>query len=69
MSLIREGLWGIVTGTEVCPDEATDTDKYAKFTARRDCALATIVLAIEPLLLYLLGDLVDPAAVWVKLSG
>ena len=34
-----------------------------------DCALAMIVLAIDSSLLYLVGDPVDPAAVWKKLSG
>ena len=28
MALIREGLWGIVAGTEACPDEA-EAEKYA----------------------------------------
>ena len=42
---------------------------YAKFMARRDRALATIVLSVEPSLLYLIGDPVaDPVAVWQKLA-
>ena len=69
MALIREGLWGIVAGTEEPPDRETDADKYAKFMSRRDKALATIVLAVDPSLLYLLGHPEDPAAVWKKLSG
>ena len=69
MVLMREGLWGIVAGTEEPPDPATDAAKYAKYILRRDRALATIVLAVDPSLLYLLGDPVDPAAVWKKLSG
>ena len=56
MALIREGLWGIVAGTEEPPDRETEADKYAKFMSRRDKALATIVLAVDPSLLYLLGD-------------
>ena len=59
MALIREGLWGIVSETEECPDRA-EADKHAKFMARKDRALATIVLAVEPSLLYLLGDPEDP---------
>ena len=66
MALIRESLWGIVAGTEKAPDAA---DMPAKFKERSDSTLAKIVLAIDPLLLYLVGDLVDPAAVWTKLSG
>lgn len=65
MALIREGLWGIVSGTEGRPD-GTDADKLTKYLARRDRALSTIVLAS---LFYLLGDPEDPAAVWNKLSG
>ena len=64
MALIREGLWGIVAGTEEPPNRETDADKYAKFMSRRDKALATIVLAVHPTLLYLIGDPEDPAAVW-----
>jgi len=69
MALIREGLWGIVAGTEERPDVTTNADKHAKFVARRDRALATIVLAVDPSLLYLIGDPDDPRAVWQKLSG
>ena len=69
MALMREGLWGMVAGTEKAPDETTETEKYAKFMTRSDRALATIVLAIDPSLLYLVGDPVDPAAVWKTLSG
>ena len=46
MALIREGLWGIVAGTEECPDP-TNADKYTKYMARKDRALATIVLAVD----------------------
>ena len=69
MVLIREGLWGIVAGTEGAPDPGTDAGDYAKYVSRRDKALATIVLAVDTSLLYLVGDPVDPAAVWGKLSG
>ena len=69
MALMREGLWGIVAGTEEPPDQEADAEKYAKFVSRRDKALATIVLAVDPSLLYLIGDPEDPAAVWRKLSG
>ena len=64
MVLIREGLWGIVAGTEEAPDPGTDAGDYAKYVSRRDKALATIVLAVDTSLLYLIGDPVDPAAVW-----
>lgn len=66
MVLIRDGVWGIVSGTETAPTEA---DKLLKFQTRSDKALATIVLAIDPALLYLLGDPVDPVAVWKTLQN
>ena len=69
MVLVREGQWGIVAGTDEPPDPPTDAANYAKYVSRKDRALATIVLAVDPSLLYLLGDPVDPAAVWKKLSG
>ena len=66
MALVRDGLWGIVSGTETVPAEG---DGRTKFFARRDHALATIVLAVEPSLLYLIGDPEDPLAVWGKLQN
>ena len=72
MILVREGLWGIVAGTEKAPDTTTEVDKHAKYMGYMGWSnrtLATIVLAIDPSLLYLVGDPVDPAAVWKKLSG
>ena len=67
MALMKDGLWGIVNGTETPPD-ASQADNYAKFVIRRDRALAIIVLSVEPSLLYLLGDPEDPVTVWKKLS-
>ena len=65
MALIRDSLWTIVTGDETAP---TDTDKLVKFNTRKDKALAQIVLGIEPMYLYLLGDPTDPVSVWAKLQ-
>ena len=56
MALVRDGLWGIVNGTETAPDEG-EADSCSKFLARRNRALATIVLTVEPLLLYLIETL------------
>lgn len=53
---------GIVGGSEEAPDPC---EKCAKFVSRWDCALALIVLLVEPSLLYLIGD---PEKVWKKLS-
>ena len=64
MALIKDGLWKIVTGTEGEPE----ADR-AKYLLRKDRALATIVLSVDPKLLYLLGpDPEDPVAVWKKLA-
>ena len=54
----------IVSRTETEPTEGGD--RRSNFLARRDRALATIVLAVELSLLYLIGDLV---AVWQKLQN
>ena len=67
MVLMREGLWSIVSGTEQAPANE-EVENVAKFAARRDRALALIVLSIDPSLLYLLGDPDDPVVVWRKLS-
>ena len=67
MALVRDGLWGIVSGSETAPS-GEDTDHLSKFTARRDRALATIVLAVEPSLLHLIGDPKDPIVEWKKLQ-
>jgi len=54
MALMKEGLWGIVTGTEVVPGEVGAG--YDKFVSRRDKALAIVVLSVDPTLLYLIGE-------------
>ena len=65
---MKDGLWNIVNGTETAPS-ASDTDRRAKFVTRRDRALATVVLSVEPSLLYLIGDPEDPMTVWQKLEN
>ena len=62
MMLIKEDLFAIVTDDEQEPGRSTQG--YKKFCARRDKALATIVLAVVPKLLYLLGEPDDPVEVW-----
>ena len=69
MALVREGLWGIVAGTETIPAAEDEAGSRAKFIARRDRALATIVLAVDTKLLYLLGEPTDPVDVWTKLQA
>ena len=66
MALMKDGLWNIVNGSERPP--AQNVTEYTKFMARRDHALATIVLSVEPSLLYLIRDPVDPVAIWQKLA-
>ena len=56
-----------MNGTEIAPDEF-EADYCSKFLARRDHALATIVLAVKPSLLYLIGDPEDPVVVWKRLQ-
>jgi len=67
MALIKDGLWGIVNGTKTAPTEGAE--QQAKFLSRKDKALAIIVLAVEPSLLYLIGaDPTDPVVVWKALA-
>ena len=53
MALMKEGLWGIVEGSERCPNVHDDGvmgfTEYdvRKFRARKDKALATIVLSVD----------------------
>ena len=65
MALVYDGLWGIVNGMETTPDKS-EADHCSKFPARWDHALATIIQAVEPPLLYLIGDPEDPVVVWKK---
>ena len=65
---MKFGVWGFVTGTEIEPDDDENIAIWRKWSERKDKALANIVLAVEPSLLYLLGDPQDPAEVWQKLA-
>ena len=67
MALMKDSLWGITSGTETLARDAS-ADNRKKFEARRDRALAIIVLAVDPSLLYLIGNPDDPADVWKKLE-
>ena len=67
MALMKDGLWSIANGSERPPD-AAEIEKYAKFVTRRDRALATIVLSVDPSFLYLIGDPEGPIVVWGKLA-
>lgn len=68
MSLIKDALWDIVSGSEVAPS-SDDEEASRKFAVRRDRALAVIVLSVDPGLLYLLGDPQDPKEVWNVLEN
>ncbi len=65
MALLRDGLWDLMNGIETAPRE--DASKWENYLARKDRALATIVLSIEPSLLYLIGEPEDHIVVWKKL--
>ena len=68
MALMRDGVWRIVSKTEESPS-ADEPDVLAKFVARKDRALATIVLSVDLSLLYFIGGPQDPAIVWEKLAN
>ena len=72
MALLKDNLWGIVSGTEevpTAPNNGGSVDKYTKYVTRRDKALAVIVLSVDPSLLYLLAEPEDPKVVWKTLQG
>ena len=74
MALMREGLWSIVNKEEVMPEldnnrRRESEEARRKFKARYEKALTTIVLAVSPSLLYLLGDPEDPVKVWDTLEN
>ena len=63
---MKEDLWRIVTGQETTP--TSGEGEQAKFAARRDRALATVVLSLDTSLLYLVGNPEDPVVVGKKLA-
>ena len=68
MALIREELWSFVAGDLELP-KSQESKEYRAMSSRRDKALSIIVMAIEPKLLYLIGDPVDPKIVFEKLCN
>ena len=66
MVLINNGLWNIVNETESVPTEA---NVYGKYLSWKDRALATIVLFVDPSLLYIIRDPVDSTIIWKKLAN
>ena len=68
MALKEIDLWDIVRGTETEPD-TQDEGVKRNFWRRKDRALATVVLTVDPSKLYLLGDdPEDPKLVWDTLG-
>ena len=69
MALMKDDLWTIVSETEPPPaDDATEA-VVSKWRSRKNKALATIVLSVDPSLLYLLGEPTEPVDVWKKLKS
>lgn len=68
MALMKEGLWTLVTGMETPPDQS-NAAQYEKYALRTHKALATIVLALDTSLLYIVGEEEDPALVWNKIEN
>ena len=69
MALMKEDLWSIVNETETPPAEDATAATIAKYRTRKDRALGTIVLSIDPSLLYLIGDPKESVEVWKKLKS
>ena len=69
MTLMKDGLWGILTEEELRPHAGATADQRAKFQKRWEKALALIVLSIDPSLLYLIGEPTSPIEVWTVLEN
>ena len=69
MALMKEDLWGIVNETETAPGLDASDAAVTKYRTRKDQALATIVLSIDPSLLYLIANPKEPVEVWQKLRS
>ena len=69
MVLMKTWLWSIGSWTENAPEVhvEADSDVIAKYVARCDSAMASIVLFVNPTLLYVLGDQDDLIVVWKNL--
>lgn len=65
-TLMRDGLWELVDGSEVEPDDAEAKRKYR---IRKNKALGTIILTISTKLHYLLGTPTEPRVVWTTLEN
>ena len=66
---IQEGwIGGIVSGTEQAPVRDADPKKLEHNAGSQDKTLATVVLSVYLSLLYLIGEPVEPVAVWKKLE-
>ena len=69
MALMKENLWSIVNETETAPAAGASAAEVTKFRTRKDRALATIVLSVDPSLLYLIGEPKEPVEVWQQLRS
>lgn len=67
MMLLRKELWDIVQGEETAPDQTNVGHK--KFCSRSNRALSLIVMAVEPRMLYLIGEPENPKIVFDKLCN
>ena len=66
MHLIWESLWGYVDGTVVKPTDQ-GTEAFRAWKEKAEKAVATIFPFLDPMAQQLLGDLMDPSALWEKI--
>ena len=66
MVLMKLGVWRIVEGKEVAPEENEEV-ALRKFMDRRDKALANIVLGVATNQLYLIPNPQDPVQVTMEI--
>ena len=66
--LTAKELWDFVTGRLVL-GQAADQATTADFNRKKRLALSTIVLAIDPSMLYLVTSATEPKAAWEALKN
>jgi len=57
-----------LSGTDIAAPHADKSERHAKFVGKQDKTLVIVVLLVDPISLYLLGDLVNPIIEWKMLG-
>eukprot|EP00094_Tigriopus_californicus_P012853 TCALIF_12428-PA protein Name:"Similar to Retrovirus-related Pol polyprotein from transposon TNT 1-94 (Nicotiana tabacum)" AED:0.02 eAED:0.05 QI:22/0/0/1/0/0/2/0/415 len=66
---MRNGLWGLIDGTDVTPPPDAEPSILSRFQIRCGQATGIILLSLDTSVLYLIGEENDPAKAWAKLEN